>query len=60
MLPHKLCRRRLSALAYYFVRILRFPQREDIILDDEFIAELKTLNSQEIEIIAKRSSQKKS
>jgi hypothetical protein len=26
MLPYKSCRRRLSALAYYFVRILRFPQ----------------------------------
>ena len=28
MLPHKLCRRRLSALAYYFVRILRFPPKD--------------------------------
>jgi signal transduction histidine kinase len=26
MVPYKSCRRRLSALAYYFVRILRFPQ----------------------------------
>jgi hypothetical protein len=35
-------------------------EREDIILDDEFIRELTTLSPQEIEIIAKRSSQKKS
>jgi hypothetical protein len=25
MVPYKLCRRRLSALEYYFVQILRFP-----------------------------------
>lgn len=35
-------------------------EREDIILDDDFLSELKTLRPQEIEIIAKRSSQKKS
>lgn len=34
-------------------------EREDILLNDEFISELKTLSPQEIEIITKRSSHTK-
>lgn len=34
-------------------------EREDIILDDEFISELKTLSSQKIKIITKRTRHKK-
>jgi hypothetical protein len=52
MVPYKLYRKRLSALAYYFVRILRFPLQlpggsyiELYELLNKFVCEIKIVGS---------------